>query len=149
MPTAAHTWLVLWKATRAVETRALQSIEHTGLCASDFAVLEALLHKGPLPVNTIGRKLLLTSGSITTAIHRLERRRLVERGDDPGDRRVRLVHLTPAGRRLIVPAFAQHERDLAKVVGALTRAEQATLVALLRKLGTAAEQGAAARERAS
>jgi len=57
------------------------------LCGSDFAVLEALLHKGPLPVNEIGKKILLTSGSITVAIDRLEKRGLVERRAHGTDRR--------------------------------------------------------------
>ena len=61
-PTGARTWLVLWKAMRSVEARAHASIEQTGLGASDFAILETLLHKGPQPVNVIGRKVLLTTG---------------------------------------------------------------------------------------
>jgi MarR family 2-MHQ and catechol resistance regulon transcriptional repressor len=138
-PTGVHIWLVLWKATRAVEARALRSIDGTGLCASDFGVLETLLHKGPLPVNVLGRKLLLTTGSITTAVDRLAKRGLVARKDDPEDRRVRLVTLTPKGRQLIKPAFTRHEADLEEVVSVLTRAERATLVALLRKLGKGAE----------
>ena len=135
-PSGAHTYLVLWRATRAVEARALGSIEKTGLCASDFGVLEALLHKGPLPVNVLGRKLLLTSGSMTTSIDRLVARGLVERKDDPTDRRVRVVALTVAGRRLIKGAFARHETHLDDVVAVLTRDERTTLVSLLRKLGT-------------
>ena len=137
--TGAHTWLVLWRAARAVEVRAQESIAGTGLCASDFAILETLLHKGPLPVNRIGRKVLLTTGSITTAVDRLEARRLVVRRDAPGDRRVRLVHLTAAGRKLIAPAFEQHAADLEQVVSVLTRAERTTLVTLLRKLGKSAQ----------
>lgn len=134
-PTGAYTYLILWRATRAVETRALGSIETTGLCASDFGVLEALLHKGPLPVNVLGKKLLLTSGSMTTSVDRLVSRGLVERRDDPDDRRVRVVALTATGRRLIKSAFARHETHLDDVVGVLTRDERTTLVSLLRKLG--------------
>ena len=132
-----HLWLVLSRATKAVEARALESIEATGLC--DFAVLESLLHKGPLPVNTIGKKLLLTSGSITTAVDRLEARGLVRRAEDPNDRRVRLVELTDDGRELIKPAFAQHKRDLDRVASALPADERTTLVNLLRARGTSAE----------
>ena len=138
-PSGAHTYLVLWKAARALDARALRSIEGTGLCASDFGVLEALLHKGPLPVNVLGRKVLLTSGSITTAVDRLAARGLVTRRDDPADGRVRLVELTAAGRRLIAPAFARHEADLDEVVSVLTREERSRLVTLLRKLGKGAE----------
>ena len=137
-PGGAETALVLWKASRAVEARALESIAHTGLGATDFGVLEALLHKGPLPVNTLGRKLLLTSGSITTAVDRLQRRGLVARRDDADDRRVRLVELTAAGRRLIAPAFERHAADLDRVVSVLSATERATLVSLLRKLGLGA-----------
>lgn len=138
-PSGVHLWLVLNRAARAVEARALESIGETGLCASDFAVLEALLHKGPLPVNTLGRKLLLTSGSITTAVDRLAARGLVRRVEDDADRRVRLVELTADGRRLIVPAFARHERDMERVAAeALTPRERLTLVNLLRALGTSA-----------
>src|SRR3954466_12845841 len=138
-PTGVHTWLILWKAARAVEARAHDSIVHTGLGDTDFAILEALLHKGPMPVNTIGRKLLLTSGSITTAIDRLVAKGLVARGEDPGDRRVRVVELTREGRKLIVPAFARHAKDLEHIASVLTPAERTTLVNLLRKLGKGAE----------
>ena len=140
IPTGAHTWLVLKKASRAVEERAFQSIEDTGLCASDFGVLETLLHKGTLPVNVLGKKQLLTTGSITQAVDRLVRRGLVARSEHPDDRRVRLVELTSAGRRLIEPAFAKHAVDLNAVAAALTPAERTVLAGLLRKLGAAAEQ---------
>jgi MarR family 2-MHQ and catechol resistance regulon transcriptional repressor len=139
IPSGVHTWLVLWRATRAVEARAHRSIEGVGLCASDFAILESLLHKGPLAVSALGKKVLLTTGSITTAVDRLAKRGLVARRDDPDDRRVRLVELTPAGRRLIKPAFARHEEDLEGVVEVLTPKERAALVTLLRKLGKSAE----------
>jgi len=122
-----------------METHAHGSIENMGLCASDFGVLEALLHKGPLPVNVLGKKLLLTSGSMTAAVDRLVTRGLVARADDPNDRRVRVVALTAKGRKLITSAFARHESDLDEVVSVLTRDERATLVSLLRKLGTRAD----------
>ena|SRR5437879_1201988 len=69
-----HVFLVLWKAARAVQVYAESSVSELEMCGSDFAVLEALLHKGPLPVNEIGKKVLLTSGSITVAVDRLKAR---------------------------------------------------------------------------
>jgi len=74
---ALHAWLILWKASHAVRENALRQIASTGLGLTDFAVLELLLHKGPSPVNVIGSKVFLTSGSVTTAIDRLENRNLV------------------------------------------------------------------------
>jgi len=130
-----HLWLVLWKVTRALETRAEASIASLGMCRSDFGVLEALLHKGPLAVHELGAKVLLTSGSITTAIDRLERRGLVTRGSDPRDRRARIIRLTAPGRKTIRAAFADHERAMEQAVSHLRSKDRATLLKLLRHLG--------------
>jgi len=138
---AAHLWLVLWKASRAVEAHAHKSLTSQPICPSDFAILEALLHKGPLPVNTIGRKVLLTSGSITTAVDRLEVQGLVERRAHATDRRARIVHLTSEGKRLIRGLFAEHERDLERAASALSLSERASLIRLLKRLGLDAERG--------
>src|SRR5205814_8358217 len=103
-----HLWLILWKAYESVRSHAVRDIVKLGLGFSDFAVLETLLHKGPTPVSAIGQRVYLTSGSITTAVDRLEARGLVERCDHPDDRRARMVHLTGPGRELIETAFEQH-----------------------------------------
>src|SRR5450759_3298401 len=92
--TGIHLWLVLWKAYEEIRRHAERHIHSLGLGFSDFAVLEVLLHKGPAPVNTIGERVYLTSGSITAAIDRLERKSLVARCTDSSDRRARVVHLT-------------------------------------------------------
>ena len=84
-----HTSLLLWRTARAVEAHARASVARLGLCGSDFGVIEALLHKGPLPGNELGRKVRLTSGSVTAAVDRLEARGLARRRGDPKDRRVR------------------------------------------------------------
>ncbi len=131
-----HVWLVLWKAAQAVGAFAKRSIEGLELCGSDFAVLEALLHKGALPVNEIGRKVLLTSGSITVAVDRLEAKGLVERRASAEDRRARIVHLTKEGRKFITRLYAEHATDLEQLAASsLTVAERATLIRLLKKIG--------------
>jgi len=131
-----HVFLVLWKAARAVESYAEKSITDLEMCGSDFAVLEALLHKGPLPVNEIGKKILLTSGSITVAIDRLEKRGLVERHAHGTDRRAKIVHLTKSGRKLITRIYADHAADMERLASAsLNRAERKTLIGLLKKIG--------------
>jgi len=137
--TGVHVWLVLWKAARAVAAYAEMSVSQLEVCASDFGVLEALLHRGPLPVNQIGRKILLTSGSITTAVDRLEARGLVERRAHGTDRRARVVHLTRAGRNMIVRAYADHAADMERLAAAsLHRKERETLIRLLKQIGFAA-----------
>ena len=131
-----HVFLVLWKAARAVQTYAEKSITDLEMCGSDFAVLEALLHKGPLPVNEIGKKVLLTSGSITVAVDRLEQKGLVERRAHGTDRRARVVHLTKEGRKLITRAYTQHATDMEQLASAsLTASERTTLIRLLKKIG--------------
>ena len=131
-----HVFLVLWKAARAVESYAENSITDLEMCGSDFAVLEALLHKGPLPVNEIGKKVLLTSGSITVAVDRLEAKGLVERRAHDTDRRARIVHLTKAGRKVITRAYADHAADMERLTSdSLTKEERNTLIHLLKKIG--------------
>ena len=132
---AAHVWLILWKAARAIEQNALRSVASLGLGFSDFAVLEVLLHKGPQPVNVIGKKVLLTSGSITAAIDRLESRKLVHRIQDPGDRRARIVNLTADGRRLIAEAFRRHTINMEETLSVLRPVERVELIRLLKKAG--------------
>src|SRR6267154_4543530 len=131
-----HVFLVLWKAARAVQTYAEKSITELEIGGSDFGVLEALLHKGPLPVNEIGKKVLLTSGSITVAVDRLEKKGLVERRAHGTDRRARIVHLTKEGRKVITLAYRNHAADMERLSSAsLTRAERKTLISLLKKIG--------------
>ena len=144
-----HVFLVLWKAARAVQAYAEKSITELEIGGSDFGVLEALLHKGPLPVNEIGKKVLLTSGSITVAVDRLEQRGLVERRAHGTDRRARIVHLTKEGRKLITRAYTQHAEDLERLVSAsLTAKERATLIRLLKRIGYQAADYAHSQENA-
>ena len=117
-------WLILWKAYEAMREHARAHIESLELCLSDFGVLEVLLHKGPTPVNAIGEKIGLTSGSITTA----------------GDRRARVVHPTAAGKKLIASAFAEHEAAMERAASGLTAVERTQFVALAKKLGLEAQR---------
>jgi len=132
---AIHVWLVLWRAARAIEQNAIHSVLGLGLGLSEFAVLEVLLHKGPQPVNVIGKKVLLTSGSITAAIDRLESRNLVRRTADLQDRRARIVHLTETGARLIEDGIQRHAIDLEETLAVLKPGERMELVRLLKKAG--------------
>jgi MarR family 2-MHQ and catechol resistance regulon transcriptional repressor len=133
-----HVWLVLMKAFHALEGVAKQSlhVSRTGLGLSDFGVLEVLLHKGPLPVNTIGPKVWLTPGSISVAIDRLEQRGLVKR-KNTDDRRVRRVELTAKGRTLITRVFREHAAAMEAVAAVLSKEERLILLRLLKTLGKA------------
>src|SRR4029077_9895797 len=130
-----HVWLVLMKAFQALIPHAAGSIKRTKLGDSDFRVLEVLLHKRPLPVNTICPKVWLTPGSISVAVDRLVTRGLVSRKDQPSDRRVRRVQLTSKGRALITRVFGEHAAAMEDVAGVLSKNERLTLLKLLKKLG--------------
>ena len=132
-------WLVLWKTSRAIEEHARRQMDGLGLCASDFGILEALMQQGPLAVSVLGRQVLLTSGSISTAVDRLEERDLVRRKASTADRRARTVHLTPEGRTLIRRACGQHERAIERAISSLSAPEQREAIRLLAKLGAGAK----------
>ena len=131
--------MVLAKAFRALAAHAEKSLNlgRTGLGDSEFRVLEVLLHKGPLPVNTIGPKVWLTPGSISVAVDRLEKKALVKR-KNTGDRRVRLVELTAKGRVLITKTFREHAAAMEEAAGVLSKEERLLLLQLLKKLGKGA-----------
>jgi MarR family 2-MHQ and catechol resistance regulon transcriptional repressor len=98
--TAHRLWMVIMRSHRALALLAEQSIAKVGLHRTDFAALEALLHKGPLTISEIQDKVLLASGSMTDAVDRLEKLGLVVRKTSPRDRRARVVEPTPEGKRL-------------------------------------------------
>lgn len=108
---------------------------NTGLCLTDFAALEALLHKGPLAISQIQEKVLLASGSMTAAVDRLEKRGLVVRKSTSSDRRARIVELTREGKRVAADHFEKHARDLEDLMSALSRTEKQQVYSSLKKLG--------------
>ena len=129
-PAPVHTWLVMMKAMQAITRYALANLEETGLGLSDFAVLEVLLHKGPLPVNVIGPKVNLTPGSISVAVDRLVAKGLVTRTESSDDRRVRLVALTPRGKSVITPIFRARRDDGESVCGTFASRAATTRTAI-------------------
>jgi MarR family 2-MHQ and catechol resistance regulon transcriptional repressor len=135
-----HLWLVLMRAHRSLQRHAERSIVEFGLGLSDFAILELILHKGSQKVSEIGRRVNLTSGSITSAIDRLEAAGLVDRSFDGLDRRSRIVELTARGRARIAEAFEVHATAMEGAAAGLTKAQRGVLVPLLKKLGAYAEE---------
>ena len=111
------------------------SISRTRLSLTDFAALEALLHKGPLTITELQGKVLLASGSMTAAVDRLEKRGLVVRKFSRSDRRVRVLELTREGNRLAASSFMKHAEDLEALMAVLSKKEKEVLYGSLRKLG--------------
>lgn len=135
-----HCWLLLVKAFQSASKYLYAGIKETGLDDTDFRILEALLHKGPMPVNTIGPKVFLTPGSISVAVDRLLSRGLVRRVESQEDRRIRVVSLTPKGKKLITPVFRKHAAEIRKVFADASPKELRSLEATLKKIGKRAEK---------
>src|SRR5438876_5933444 len=138
--TAPRLWLVILKSYRALSLLAEQSIANTGLCLTDFAALEALLHKGPLTISQIQEKVRLASGSMTAAVDRLEKLGLIIRKSSPSDRRARVVQLTAKGKRLAASSFERHAKDLEALMSAVSEKEKEQLYRSLKKLGLLAAE---------
>ena len=134
------------RSHHALKLLAEQSITNAGLCLTDFAALEALLHKGPLTISQIQEKVLLASGSMTAAIDRLEKRRLVVRKFTSSDRRARVVELTQEGKRVAAEYFEKHARDLEDLMAVLSAKEKREVYTSVKKLGLLAAQELAKRE---
>ena len=133
--TAPRLWLVMTRSHHALRLLAEQSIANAGLCLTDFAALETLLHKGPLTISEIQDKVLLASGSMTAAIDRLEKRGLIVRKSSARDRRARIVQLTREGKRVAASCFEKHASDLEAVMSVLSENEKKQVYGSLKKLG--------------
>jgi MarR family 2-MHQ and catechol resistance regulon transcriptional repressor len=135
---ALKLWIVLTRAYQSVAARVEEHVAGNGLTTTEFGILEVLLHKGPLLLGDIQRKILVTSGGITYLVDRLVQKGLVKREECPSDRRARYAVLTPAGDALIRGIFPGHAAMIASAVAGLNPEEQAVATNLLRKLGLSA-----------
>lgn len=145
--TILKTYTQMMRATDAVTTKMHRHLASHGLTVSQFGVLEALYHKGPLCQRDIGWKILKTSGNMTTVIDNLEKRALVAREKDLDDRRRISVKLTENGFDLINTLFPIHAEIAEKAFAVLTDTDLASLGALLKKVGKANGGPAAALNR--
>lgn len=113
------------------------------LTPTEFGILEALYHKGPLLLGDVQRKILLSSGGVTYTVDRLAEKGLVERKACPSDRRARYAALTAKGSSLMRDVFPKHADEIVKLMSGLSAREQDEAIALLRKLGLHAAGAAA------
>jgi MarR family 2-MHQ and catechol resistance regulon transcriptional repressor len=139
VPTAASVWLVMMKAHRSLQALMEHSIASLGIGLSDFMILEALLHKGPMRISALGEKVHLANASMTAAVDRMADRGLVNRVSGTNDRRVRTVDLTPCGRALIDKLYRKHEHDIDTLMAPLCPAERSALRTSLKRVGLAAQ----------
>ncbi|CAM5189973.1 MarR family 2-MHQ and catechol resistance regulon transcriptional repressor OS=Ureibacillus acetophenoni OX=614649 GN=SAMN05877842_101282 PE=4 SV=1 [Ureibacillus acetophenoni] len=128
-------YIVLSRANKAINEVTNQFFQQNSLNPTEFAVLELLYHKGRQPLQQIGNKILLASGSITYVIDKLEKRGFLARISCPTDRRVTYAEITKEGSDFMDELFPEHEKHLHELLSALTSEEKDIAINLLKKLG--------------
>ncbi len=132
---ALTTYVKLMRAANSARNYAARQLGDSGLTLTQFAVLEALYHLGPMSLSDIAQKVLTTGGNLTMVVGNLEKQGLAKRQRSPEDGRVLIVCLTTSGKALIKKLFPQHAAALVEFMNALSPEEQKRLGACCRKLG--------------
>lgn len=130
-------YIVLSRANKVINETTNHFFQDNGLNPTEFAVLELLFHKGMQPLQKIGSKILLASGSITYVVDKLEKRGYISRVSCAEDRRVTYAQITETGQAFMEEIFPQHEQHLHELLSSLTPEEKDTAITLLKKLGLA------------
>jgi MarR family 2-MHQ and catechol resistance regulon transcriptional repressor len=128
-------FIVLSRAYKAINEHVNKIIQASGLNPTEFAVLELLYHKGDQPMQQIGGKILLASGSITYVVDKLEQKGMLKRIACPNDRRVTYAQITEDGKKFIQDIFPEHEKQIDKLMSSLSDSEKIEAIDLLKKLG--------------
>ena len=132
---ALSTYVKLMRAANSARSYAARSLSHTNLTLTQFAVLEALYHLGPMSLSDVSRKVLTTAGNLTMVVGNLEKLGLARRQSCPEDKRILIVVLTAKGKTLLRDVFPRHAAAIAEFMGVLSPEEQERLGDLCRKLG--------------
>jgi MarR family 2-MHQ and catechol resistance regulon transcriptional repressor len=128
-------FIVLSRAYKAINEHVNKVIQASGLNPTEFAVLELLYHKGDQPMQQIGGKILLASGSITYVVDKLEQKGMLKRIACPKDRRVTYAQITEDGKKFIQEIFPEHAELIDKLMSTLNESEKLEAIDLLKKLG--------------
>lgn len=133
-------FVVLSKAYKVVMDKAVKDMKKHGLSESEFTVLELLHNKGKFPLQRIGEKLLVTSGSITYTIDKLENKGFLKRVACPEDRRVTFAEITAAGAEWMDTVFPDHAEMIESMLQGLTLEEKQIAITLIKKIGYSAQE---------
>src|SRR5699024_8797998 len=135
-------FVVLSKAYRSVADRVIADIRKSGLNSTEFAVLELLYHSGDQPLQKIGDKILLASGSVTYVVDKLEEKQYLKRIQSEEDRRITHASITEKGKRLLNEIFPDHWKQIEQITDGLTKEEKQEAILLLKTLGKYADNHA-------
>lgn len=135
-----HLFVVLSRSYKTLMDYARKDIKQHGLNSTEFAVMELLYHKGPQPIQQIGQRILLASGSLTYVVDQLSKKGWLIRRSCTKDRRITYVELTESGRLYIEEIFPKHQEAIQQALCDLTPEEKKILIVLLKKLGLYVEK---------
>ncbi|MBB6451218.1 MarR family 2-MHQ and catechol resistance regulon transcriptional repressor [Geomicrobium halophilum] len=127
--------VVMLKAEHAVSEAVQADMKRYGLNPSEFALLELLYHKGDQPIQQIGKRVLLTSGSLTYVVDKLEKKEMLERVRCTEDRRVVYASITEKGKEFMARVFPQHRDSVHEIFSQLSSEEKETMIQLLKRVG--------------
>ncbi len=128
-------FIVLSRAHKAITEQTNHFFQANGVNPTEFAVLELLYHKGKQPLQKIGGKILLASGSITYVIDKLEKRGYITRVNSPSDRRITYAEISETGKEFMAAIFPEHEQNIHELTEALSSEEKDQAIELMKKLG--------------
>lgn len=132
---ALKSFVVLMKAAKSVEQNIKKDIRNYGIATSEFAVLEALYHKGKLTVQQISNAVLINSGSITYVIDKLEDKNFIERKHCKEDRRVVHIEITDAGKEFMDDIFPKHQKTIEEIFEDISTDEKQLIIDILKRVG--------------
>ena len=132
---ALAAYVKLLRASATISAEVTRHLAEAGLTSTQFAVLEALYHIGPMYLGEVAQKILTSGGNLTLVVNNLVKRGLVARTQGGKDRRFVRVEITPQGQKLIAEIFPAHAQQIVAAMARLTPEEQERLADLCRKLG--------------
>jgi len=132
---ALKLFIVLSRASKVILEESQKLIVEIGLNSTEFGVLELLYHRGQQPIQQIGKKILMGSGSMTYVVDKLEKKGLLTRVYCAIDKRITYISITEIGKELIQSIFPKHAKNIEMLMSELNEKEQDEAIALLRKLG--------------
>jgi MarR family transcriptional regulator, 2-MHQ and catechol-resistance regulon repressor len=132
---ALNSYIKLIRSAESLSSRINLELSEYGLTESQFGVLDALLHLGPMKHKEIGKKILKSGGNITMVINNLERRELVQRKRGEQDKRQFIIHLTLKGKNKILDTLPHISKSIKKHFEILNKEEKKELQRLCKIVG--------------
>jgi MarR family 2-MHQ and catechol resistance regulon transcriptional repressor len=135
-------FVVILKASKTLEALVKKDVAEHGMKMSDFAILEALYHKGRQTIKQISEAVLINTGSITYIIDKLEKNNYLRRTNCEDDRRVIYIEITKKGTEVMDEIFPKHQQQIEEVFSDISDSDKRTLIEAVKTVGKkAAKEG--------